>query len=160
MGYRAQGGLGVDRNQSLSNPINHAQPFVPLFVVDDPIPVERPGEHLAVVWKDEGVIVSVRFWMNHSKAMNTELKQYLETAQGFHRRIEAHFTQKGVLSLEMADNVYNLRRIKIAVAYRSNVHGIPIEDKKAIEEICQLYADAEAMLRKVHSKKGAPEKVR
>ncbi|RJP21269.1 MAG: hypothetical protein C4527_23655 [Candidatus Omnitrophota bacterium] len=92
--------------------------------------------------------------------MNAEIRTYLERAKSYYNRMNADFTREMKLSLESADCIYNLRRIKIAVAYRKSDQNMTQEDNEAIQEIRHLCETAEVIWSELHEKQTLGQKTK
>ncbi len=91
--------------------------------------------------------------------MKNDIKTFLERARNHYNRMQLDIKKNMKVSLETADCIYNLRRIKISVAYRRTDQNFTEEEKKMIEEIRQLCFDAEELWRELNNKKISQSKL-
>ncbi len=92
--------------------------------------------------------------------MRDDIKTFLERAKSYYHRMNAEYTRDMKLSLAVADCIYNLRRIKISVAYRKTDQDLSGEDKDAIREIRSLCETAEVIWAELHDHSDTEDKLK
>lgn len=74
--------------------------------------------------------------------MNKHIQDYYDKAQSNYQRLQNEVKREGKLTVPLTEYVYNLQRIKIAVAYRLAKEELSNDEKEAIQEICGMYDSA------------------
>ncbi len=72
--------------------------------------------------------------------MDDQIQTMLERARRNLKMLQAELNNTQSLSLRSVESIYNLRKIRISVAYRRDLDP---EEQEMVEEICRLSQDGE-----------------
>ncbi|MBN2328859.1 MAG: hypothetical protein JXR73_17095 [Candidatus Omnitrophica bacterium] len=85
--------------------------------------------------------------------MDHQIQNLYERAQKLYQRVQNGAESHVDLFIDMIDCAYNLQQIKISVNYRRNNSGLTKEEQTAIEEIIQMAANTEQIIREMEERK-------